>query len=317
VNIEHLREFIAFSKNINFTSTAKDLHMTQPALSNHIQNLERTAGVRLIERISYGESRLTPAGQLFLETVKQIITLYDETMASLREFEVRIEGQLIIRCPRFEYATPLLSYVKEFSECHPEADIVLKPWDAIDGKRDIASGAVDCAYIGGCYSWKDDPLCNEGIRLVPYTINELILWVDRGHPYARQEKIGIRELNNTKVLIPANRKHDSWTLSIDSICRQYGINLKINAKFCDSLEDLIMSKTSADDVFLADSFLLDFPPFKLREDRVILRLSEFAPICLGCTSKSDNWVLSAFMDFLMVKYQQTLSLVKNDSEIEQ
>ena len=50
MRIEYMREFVAIHDEGNFSRAARSLFMTQPALSRHMQELERELGVRLIDR---------------------------------------------------------------------------------------------------------------------------------------------------------------------------------------------------------------------------------------------------------------------------
>ena len=61
MRIEYMREFVAIHDEGNFSRAARSLFMTQPALSRHMQELERELGVRLIDRDRHSVS-LTEAG---------------------------------------------------------------------------------------------------------------------------------------------------------------------------------------------------------------------------------------------------------------
>ena len=50
MKIDYMKEYIAVVDNLNFTITAQQLHMTQPALSRHIASIEESMGVRLLYR---------------------------------------------------------------------------------------------------------------------------------------------------------------------------------------------------------------------------------------------------------------------------
>ena len=305
MRIEHLQEFVELSRQLNFTAAAKTLHMTQPALSNHVRILEKEAGAILIERGPVDHARLTPAGQCFLDMATKIVGIYDETMPKIKELQQRTEGKITIRSPRHEYSAPLLSYVFEFRNEHPYIDIVICPWNDTDGIEDVACGAVDLAYVG--YGVREDePITTErGISMVPYTTIEALLWVDRSHSLATQPTVTAHNLDGRSILIPANQKHDSWLLCVSGLIKRYDLDCEITEKFCDSLEDLALTKATADDLMLCDENLFGFPPFKLREDRVQRRFDPpvKAPVVLAYRTESDNQALMMLVDFLRSKYE--------------
>ena len=307
MNIEHLGEFIELSRQLNFTSTAKTLHITQPALSNHVQSLEKEAGVLLVERSSSDSARLTPAGQCFLDMAQKIVALHTETMPELQRLQQAIEGKITVRSPRHEYSSPLLGYIYEFQTSHPNIDIVICPWVDVDGMEDVASGRVDCAYVG--YADFDDEELKDrfGIDIVPYTRTELTLWVDRTHPLAALNQLRVQDLQGYPLLIPANKKHDSWAACISCFVEQNKLDCVMEERYCDSLEDLALNKALPEDVLLCDASLLNFPPFQLRADRATKCFSPkaYGSISLCCRREKDP-SLQLFADFLRQKHEESL-----------
>ena len=304
MNIEHLREFIELSRQLNFTSAAKTMHMTQPALSKHVRTLERETGVLLIERAANDRTRLTPAGQCFLDTALEIVSLSDDMLPRLRALQRNAEGKIVIRSPRHEYSAPLLNYIYEFQKIHSRIDVVICPWVDIDGIEDVISGKVDCAYLGYA-DYEDEGLQQaHRIELVPYTNTELLLWVDKSHPLAFIPNLGINDLNGRTLLIPANMKHDSWKACITGTIERNNLDCAINERYCDSLEDLALNKALPEDVLLCDASLLTFPPFQLREDRATLHFSPkvFGPVSICHKLDEDNPAMALFADFLSRKY---------------
>ena len=77
---ESLQEFIAVAKHASFRKAADELHLSQPALSNHIAALEREIGFQLFDRS--GGARLTTSGAHFYLCAQQILDLVG---ASVRE----------------------------------------------------------------------------------------------------------------------------------------------------------------------------------------------------------------------------------------
>lgn len=72
--MQQLELFASISRTKNFSRTAQQFYITQPAVSHHIKSLENTMGVRLIQRSSHRVS-LTQEGEEFLPYVKQILEI--------------------------------------------------------------------------------------------------------------------------------------------------------------------------------------------------------------------------------------------------
>ena len=63
-----LRAFAAFARRRSFSAAARELRISQPAVSKHIADVEREAGVKLVERRPRG-GELTPAGEFLANHV--------------------------------------------------------------------------------------------------------------------------------------------------------------------------------------------------------------------------------------------------------
>jgi molybdate transport repressor ModE-like protein len=81
LNTQHLITFKALVETGSFTKTAKQLGLTQPAVSQHIQKLERDLGEPLL--IRHGRSTdMTPAGEVLLQHIQELEACYENFMAS-------------------------------------------------------------------------------------------------------------------------------------------------------------------------------------------------------------------------------------------
>jgi DNA-binding transcriptional LysR family regulator len=85
MELRHLRVFVAVAEELHFGRAAIRLHLTQPAVSGHIRQLEGELGVRLLER-STRRVALTEAGESFLEDARRIITRADAATTSVRSW---------------------------------------------------------------------------------------------------------------------------------------------------------------------------------------------------------------------------------------
>ncbi|MBI2260596.1 MAG: LysR family transcriptional regulator [Caulobacterales bacterium] len=92
------RYFLKVAETGNLTRAAAQLHMTQPALSRHLKQLEEEMGVELLMRHGRGV-RLTEAGALFVEQARDILARADTLADILHAREVRPSGQLAIGMP--------------------------------------------------------------------------------------------------------------------------------------------------------------------------------------------------------------------------
>jgi DNA-binding transcriptional LysR family regulator len=101
----------------SFTKAANLLNISQPAVSQHISELEKMSGVKLFERL-HGEVRLTTQGSVFLEHAARILQAYrsaSSLFSPMSEALVRVKASdEVYACLQDAFAT--------FSQMHPEVE---------------------------------------------------------------------------------------------------------------------------------------------------------------------------------------------------
>lgn len=105
---EHLREFVAFSRHLNFSSAAKELYIAQSTLSTHIAQLEDDLGMQLVDRSN--RNRLTDQGVVFLEGAKRALSTLD---SSIEHCERLQQAQHSVKVA---YAFPSARFARELEE---------------------------------------------------------------------------------------------------------------------------------------------------------------------------------------------------------
>lgn len=87
-----LKAFYSVAKNLSFTRAAKELFVSQPAITKHINELERQYSVRLFDRTG-GKIMLTDAGRLMLEHCSRILDEYNRMEYDMNLLNERSSGQ--------------------------------------------------------------------------------------------------------------------------------------------------------------------------------------------------------------------------------
>ncbi|MGM0984553.1 MAG: LysR substrate-binding domain-containing protein [Pseudomonadota bacterium] len=90
-----LEDFVALASSRSFSASARQRHVTQPAFSRRIRSLEQAVGVTLVDR-STTPVDLTPEGQLFLVTARNIVEQLNESLGHLRGLAMANEALDIV-----------------------------------------------------------------------------------------------------------------------------------------------------------------------------------------------------------------------------
>ncbi len=97
VDLLKIEVFMRSAENLNFSETAKAMHLSQPTVSHHIKSLEYELNVELFERASSG-LRLTEAGRLLLPWARKLIRQSIEMREIMGSLQDKIVGHLRIAC---------------------------------------------------------------------------------------------------------------------------------------------------------------------------------------------------------------------------
>ncbi|WP_108660993.1 LysR family transcriptional regulator [Acuticoccus kandeliae] len=119
-----LRAFVRTVERGSIGAAARDLSVSQPAVSKHIRNLEGHVGARLLER-SARLVRPTPLGQTLYEASRQGLATIDAALEGVRRDMGAIEGLLRVHAPTCIGAAQLHPLVLAFQERHPGVTVDL------------------------------------------------------------------------------------------------------------------------------------------------------------------------------------------------
>ena len=135
-----------FESDCNSTKAAEQLHMTQPAISLAIKELEQYYGVRLFDRIGR-RLKITDSGKLFLQYAIHITDLFEDMETGLRDWDSK--GILRIGASITIGSQFLPGYVKAYAEICPGIDVrvLIEQSDTLEHKT--LTNALDFALIEG------------------------------------------------------------------------------------------------------------------------------------------------------------------------
>ena len=169
----------------NMTRAAEKLHVSQPALSKAVRDLEEELGVLLFKRIKQ-RIELTADGNYFLGRVKDILRQVDELPELMHRQK---DAQLLLGIhPSLSYF--MFDFLSDFSADYPEITVLMS--NAYNKRHDLIesvnSGKMDAAVIV-FNSTKNYP--DEGLfRIINLKKTKVVYVVSRNHPLAGRKTVG-------------------------------------------------------------------------------------------------------------------------------
>jgi DNA-binding transcriptional LysR family regulator len=187
MDLQQLRSFAAVARRRHFTRAAAELHVGQPAVSQHIRKLEAELGVRLLSRTTRSVE-LTEAGGLLLERVERALGELDAGLAEIAELRGLVRGRLTIGAMQWLEPYDLAATLATFHSLHPAIDIRVVEELAGSMVSAVLADRLDVAFVPieeGLPAGLDAELLFE---------DEFVLVVAHEHPLAGRDHVRISAL---------------------------------------------------------------------------------------------------------------------------
>lgn len=181
-----LQVFYTVARLLSFTKAADALHMTQPAVTFQIRQLEEYFDTRLFDR-THNRISLTDAGQRVYEFADRIFRLYGEMENAVRKMTGEVSGVLLIGASTTiaEYMLP--SLLGGFKSEYPDVNIQLKVSNTEGIVSMVEDNTIDLGVV-------EAPVSNKNLAVEVCRHDQLVAIVPLDHPLAARERVMSAEL---------------------------------------------------------------------------------------------------------------------------
>ncbi|AXU95285.1 MAG TPA: LysR family transcriptional regulator [Erwinia persicina] len=147
IELRHLRYFVAVAEELHFGRAAQRLNISQPPLSQQIQNLEKETGARLLARTNRSV-QLTAAGQQFLQDARHILQQVEQAADKASRLHRGDEGELRIG---FTSSAPFITVVSDalftFRQRFPAVHIQMQEINTRQQLAPLSEGRLDLGVM--------------------------------------------------------------------------------------------------------------------------------------------------------------------------
>lgn len=229
IDLRDLSLFSQIAETNSLTRAAERSHLSLPAVSARIKDLESEAGVRLLYRAPRGVA-LTPAGQSLLRHARTILNEIEHMKSDLQRYGEGVQGSIRV----FANTTAVTEFMPEvlatFLAAHPKVDVDLQERPTAEIIRGVLDGMSDLGITSG-------PIAADGLELHTFSSDRLVLAVSPGHPLAAagavrfadvidHDYIGLHEGSTLQQFVDQLMQHARRRLHIrvqvsnfESVCR--------------------------------------------------------------------------------------------------
>ena len=147
ITLRQIRAFIAVAREHSFTRAAEAVHLTQPALTSCIRQLEDRVGVTLFDRTTR-QVTLSRYGEAFLPTAERIVHDLVAALAEVRGLQGGTMGKVAIATVPSIASSIMPRSLAAFSALHPKLGISLTEDHSEGVRRKVQEGEADFGFSG-------------------------------------------------------------------------------------------------------------------------------------------------------------------------
>lgn len=222
MELRQLKHFLAVGEAGSITAAARNLRLTQPALSRQIKALEEELDTALLERGAHSIT-LTPAGEVLVAEARKLIRFSD---AMIEKVKATAAGEPL----RVGYAPSLAGEflsiaIERFTQFHPRVRVSLYDWSSAEMRTGLANGKLDLIVAAPCTGLQ------EPIRWVALRDYGWQLVMHANHPLGKKDIVTAKDLSGQKLLLYDREHYPDYWDRITGFFKEHGLQAKIAGEF--------------------------------------------------------------------------------------
>jgi len=272
LDVKQLRVLKAVAEHGSFSAAAEALSYTQPAISQQIAALERSAGAMLVDRTSRGV-RLTDAGRALVDHAHVVLARLAAAEAELDAIAGVRGGR--VRLASFPTASAALlpPALARFTERHPDVELTFLEKEPEDAIQMLRAGELEVAIVFEFHNLSQgewDRLYG-GAELHPLVDDPMYLALPLGHRLAHKPRVRLQDLSDELWIQEGNPRNPCGRLH-QAACVSAGFDPRIGFRSDDY--NVVQGMVAAG---VGVSLLPSFALANVRDDIVVRSLGTGAP----------------------------------------
>lgn len=196
MDISGLQAFVSVAENASFSTAADALHLTQPAVSKRIANLEAELNNRLFDRIGR-KIQLTEAGRALLPRAQNIINEVQDSQRAISNLSSTVAGQLHIGTSHHIGLHRLPPVLRNYNQSFPDVELDMQFLDSEMVCKAVLHGELELGIV------TLPPDNTDPLTLIPLWNDPLHIVASEDHPLAKESKVQLQSLANHPAILPA------------------------------------------------------------------------------------------------------------------
>lgn len=193
LNVYQLSVFLTVARCESFLAAGQQLHLTGPAVRNHIKGLEKQLDLMLFQRRGR-RMELTEAGRALVSAASQLVDMANQTEESILRRRDPSAGRLIIGCGTAAGEQVLPKLLSAFKREHPAAGIMVRQGDSLSILKGVREMEVDFGVLGLRPREK-------GLQTRKLLEDRMVLIVPAKHPWVRRGSVEPEDLRTATLIV--------------------------------------------------------------------------------------------------------------------
>ena len=232
MELRHLRYFVAAAELENVSRAAARLHVSQPALSRQIHDLEDELGFPLFER-SAKTVHLTEAGRIFLVDARAILDRVDAAVNKARRIATGRHGELHIGYAPSPMARIMPATLRAFQADLPQVHIKLHDLSTEEMLSGIREAKLQLAFLV-----RPNPAMLRGLHFEQLARDTMCLAVPPTHRFAPLDSIALKQALQEPLVIFSRKDYPEYYEYLEDLLARVKLKPRI-AEEHDSAASLI------------------------------------------------------------------------------
>ncbi len=213
MNDFRLEVFLSVARHLSFTKASQELHISQPAISKHIGELEHYYGIQLFIR-KQNKIELSHPGKVFQMHAEELHQKYRALAYQMSQLTQNHRGKLTIGASTTIAQYVLPAIMAKFKKEYPEIELSLISENSEHIEKLVANGGVDFGLVEGASH-------NPAFKYSQFIEDELVLVTAPAN--AAQEEVSIETLTQLPIVV---REDGSGTLEVlDKLLKKHHIKI--------------------------------------------------------------------------------------------
>ena len=216
MELRHLRYFIAAAREENVSRAALKLHVSQPALSRQIRDLEGELGFPLLERTAKSV-RLTEAGRVFLVEAQAVLDRAQEAVEKARAKAGLGHGKLQLGYAPSPSVEILPRVLRSFQAKFPSVRVTLHDLSAEEMLSQLHEGKLDLAVTA-----RPSGKSLRGLNFIELARYPFCVAVNPGHALARARAVTVDKLLSEPLLGYTRKDYPDYYTDVEALFKASG-----------------------------------------------------------------------------------------------